>query len=141
MTTKSAGQPPGPPTVLVVEDDRDSRDMLCTWLQGHGYGTIAAAEGAEALKRLDEASALSLILLDLMMPGMNGWQFRASQRAHRRFGKVPVVIMTAHPNPAGEAEWLDPEGVLLKPLDLHAVLDVVDRCCGPHFPSTTASLG
>jgi CheY-like chemotaxis protein len=118
------------PTILVVEDDRDSREMLCTWLQQHGCRTLAASEGAEALRQMDEASDLALILLDLMMPGMNGWEFRASQRNHRRFRKVPVVVMTAHPNPAGEAEWLDPEDVLLKPLDLQAVLHVVTRCCG-----------
>lgn len=119
------------PTILVIEDDRDSREMLCTWLEQHGYQTVPATEGSEALRKLDEAPEFSLILLDLMMPGMNGWQFRASQRSHRRFRKIPIVVMTAHPNPAGEAEWLDPEGVLLKPLDLHAVLDVVTRCCGP----------
>jgi CheY-like chemotaxis protein len=119
-------------TVLIIEDDRDSRDMLCTWLQQHGYGTITAADGREGLEKLESAPAdLSLILLDLMMPGMTGWQFRASQRADRRFRKVPIVVMTAHPNPAGEAEWLDPEEVLLKPIDLQAVLNVVSRCCGP----------
>src|SRR5437016_1325340 len=118
-------------TILVIEDDRDSREMLCTWLQQHGYATIAAADGGEALHKMDTAPEMSLILLDLMMPGMTGWQFRASQRNHRRFRKVPVVVMTAHPNPAGESEWLDPEGVLLKPLDLQAVLKVVSRCCGP----------
>jgi CheY-like chemotaxis protein len=118
-------------TVLIVEDDRDSREMLCTWLQQHGYRTLAAADGEEGLRHLDETEDLSLILLDLMMPGMTGWEFRASQRTHRRFRKVPVVIMTAHPNPAGESEWLDPEDVLLKPLDLHAVLHIVTRCCGP----------
>lgn len=117
-------------TVLIVEDDRDSRDMLCTWLEQHGYGTLCAADGEEALRRLDEAPELSLILLDLMMPGMSGWEFRASQRSHRRFRRVPVVVMTAHPNPAGEAEWLDPEDVLLKPLNLESVLEVVSRCCG-----------
>ena len=119
-------------TVLIVEDDRDSRDMLCTWLQQHGYATLTAADGQEALEKLKQApDNLSLILLDLMMPGMTGWQFRTSQRADRRFRKVPVVVMTAHPNPAGEAEWLDPEDVLLKPIDLQAVLNVVTRCCGP----------
>jgi CheY-like chemotaxis protein len=118
------------PTILVVEDDRDSRDMICTWLRQHGYAVLEAADGQEALRRMDETKVLSLILLDLMMPGMSGWEFRASQRGHRRFRKVPVVIMTAHPNPAGEAEWLDPEDVLLKPLNLEAVLDVVSRCCG-----------
>lgn len=122
-------------TVLIVEDDRDSRDMLCTWLQQHGYATLTAADGHEALEKLKQApDNLSLILLDLMMPGMTGWQFRTSQRADRRFRKVPVVVMTAHPNPAGEAEWLDPEDVLLKPIDLQAVLNVVSRCCSPMSP-------
>ncbi len=129
------------PTILVVEDDRDSREMLCTWLQQHGYRTLAASEGGEALQKMDETSDLSLILLDLMMPGMSGWEFRASQRSHRKFRKVPVVIMTAHPNPAGEAEWLDPEDVLLKPLDLQAVLDIVSRCCGAVAASSEAASG
>jgi CheY-like chemotaxis protein len=127
--------------VLVVDDDRDSREMLCTWLQQHGYRTLAAAEGREALRQLDESPHLSLILLDLMMPGMSGWEFRASQRGHRRHRKVPVVIMTAHPNPAGESEWLDPEDVLLKPLDLQAVLEIVSRCCGPAVTDETQSSG
>jgi CheY-like chemotaxis protein len=120
-------------TILIVEDDRDSRDMLCTWLQQHGYRTLAASDGREALRQLDETQELSLILLDLMMPGMSGWEFRALQRGHRRFRKVPVVVMTAHPNPAGESEWLDPEDVLLKPLDLQAVLQIVTRCCAAAF--------
>jgi two-component system OmpR family response regulator len=118
--------------ILVIEDDRDARDMLCTWLEQHGYDTIAASDGHDALGKMEHAPELSLILLDLMMPGMTGWQFRTSQRSHRRFRKVPVVVMTAHPNPVGEAEWLDPEDVLLKPLDLQAVLKIVSRCCGPH---------
>jgi CheY-like chemotaxis protein len=119
-------------TILVIEDDRDSREMLCTWLQQHGYATIAAADGRDALQKMEQAPEVSLILLDLMMPGMSGWQFRASQRSNRRFRHVPVVVMTAHANPAGESEWLDPEGVLLKPLDLQAVLGIASRCCGPH---------
>jgi len=109
--------------------------MICTWLQRHGYGAVAASDGHEALHKMDHVPDLSLILLDLMMPGMSGWQFRASQRNHSRFRRVPIVVMTAHPNPIGEAEWLDPEGVLVKPLDLQALLDVVSRCCGPALAS------
>jgi len=126
-------------TILIVEDDRDSREMLCTWLQQHGYRTLAAGDGREALRQLDETSELSLILLDLMMPGMSGWEFRALQRGHRRFRKVPVVVMTAHPNPAGESEWLDPEDVLLKPLDLQAVLQIVTRCCAAAFTDASSA--
>jgi CheY-like chemotaxis protein len=119
------------PTILVVEDDRDCRDLLCTWLQTNGYSTIPAGDGAQALQKLEERPDIELILLDLMMPGMSGWQFRSSQRGLAQCRKIPIVVMTGHPNPDGEAEWLDPEGVLLKPLDLRVVLDVVSRCCGP----------
>jgi CheY-like chemotaxis protein len=118
-------------TILIVEDDRDSREMLSTWLERHGFSAITAGDGREALDKLAQApDDLSVILLDLMMPGMTGWQFRAAQRANPRFRRVPVVVMTGHSNPAGEAEWLDPEDVLRKPIDLHAVLSIVTRCCG-----------
>jgi CheY-like chemotaxis protein len=119
------------PTILVVEDDRDCRDMLCTWLERHGYEAIPAGDGRQALETLSRRPDIDLILLDLMMPGMSGWQFRTSQRGTAPIRKIPVVVMTAHPNPDGEAEWLDPEDLLLKPLDLQVVLDVVSRCCGP----------
>jgi CheY-like chemotaxis protein len=124
-----AGRPA--PTILVVEDDRDCRDMLCTWLHAHGYATVPAGDGIQALEQLERSPDIDLILLDLMMPGMSGWQFRSSQRGLAQYRKIPIVVMTAHPNPDGEAEWLDPEGVLLKPLDLRVVLNVVNRCCGP----------
>jgi CheY-like chemotaxis protein len=127
------------PKVLVVEDDRDSREMLCTWLEEHGYRTVAASEGEEALRKMNETPELSLILLDLMMPGMNGWQFRTSQRGNRQLRHVPIAVMTAHPNPVGEAEWLDPEAILAKPLDLEAVLQIVRRCCGPAVAAPEAA--
>jgi CheY-like chemotaxis protein len=127
------------PTILVVEDDRDCRDLLCTWLETNGYSTIAAGDGAQALAKLEERPDIELILLDLMMPGMSGWQFRSSQRGLAQARKIPIIVMTGHPNPDGEAEWLDPEGVLLKPLDLRVVLNVVSRCCGPAFSDGAAA--
>jgi CheY-like chemotaxis protein len=129
------------PTVLVVEDDRDCRDMLCTWLRSNGYEAVPAGDGRQALERLEERADVDLILLDLMMPGMSGWQFRSSQRIAAPIRKIPVVVMTAHPNPDGEAEWLDPEDVLLKPLDLRQVLHVVSRCCGPAPAPPTSTAG
>lgn len=122
-------------TILIV-DDGDSRLVLSEFLQDHGYTTIVAADGREALARLDEAQHLSLILLDLTMPVMSGSQFRAFQRTHRRFSKVPVVILSAHSLAAAEAQWLGTAGVLTKPVDLQEVLTIVRRFC----PEASATL-
>lgn len=83
------------PTILVIEDDRDSREMLCTWLQQHGYRTLAAAEGGDALRQMDETSELALILLDLMMPGMNGFDFLQALRQRPLHRTLPVFVWTA----------------------------------------------
>jgi CheY-like chemotaxis protein len=120
------------PTVLVVEDDKDSREMLCEYLRRNGYNAAEAADGQEALGQLDEVRNLCLILLDVMMPGMNGWQFRAQQRAHNRFGDVPVVILTAHPPSSLESSAVGVDRVLTKPIDLVEILKVVQSYChGP----------
>jgi two-component system, chemotaxis family, chemotaxis protein CheY len=119
------------PTVLVIEDDYDSRDMVCEWLRQHGYRCIGAVDGHDGLTRLEELPQLSLILLDLMMPGMSGWQFRAIQRDHARYGSVPVVVLTAHANPHAESLSLGAQDVLMKPLDLRTLLKVVLRYAGP----------
>src|SRR5262245_22867326 len=102
------------PTVLVVEDDTDSSEMLCEYLRRNGYNAAEAANGHEALRQLDQVPHLCLILLDLMMPIMNGWQFRAQQRSHNRFGNVPVVILTAHPAGMLESSAVGVAGVLRK---------------------------
>ena len=96
-----------------------------------GSTTTRRSEGRDALAKigeLPEASRPSLVYL--MMPGMNGWQFRTAQRSQRRLRHVPVAVMTAHTNPVGEAEWLDP-GRTPNRSDLEKVLALVSRCCGP----------
>jgi len=121
------------PTVLVIEDDYDSRDMVCEWLRQHGYCCIEAVDGRDGLSRLEELPQLSLILLDLMMPGMSGWQFRAIQRGHARYGGVPVVVLTARATPHAESQSLGAKAVLMKPLDLRALLEVVQQYAGPPY--------
>jgi CheY-like chemotaxis protein len=113
------------PTILVIDDDNDSREMVCEWLRQHGYDCIGAEDGREGMARLEDLPQLSLILLDLMMPGMSGWQFRSKQQAHGRYGHVPVVVLTAHANPHGESGALKADAVMRKPLDLKALLGVV----------------
>jgi len=64
-----------------------------------------------------------------MMPIMNGWQFRAHQRAHSRFGNVPVVILTAHPVSAVDSSAVGVAGVLTKPIELIEILELVRTYC------------
>ncbi len=110
-------------TVMVVEDDALIRDAVVEILATEGFDPIAAGDGQEALARLrhDKLSP-ALILLDLMMPVMNGWEFRAAQLADPELAAIPVVVMSAS----------DPEGVradalVPKPFDVAALLAAISR--------------
>jgi CheY-like chemotaxis protein len=80
--------------VLVVEDDPALRDLLHTVLLDEGYEARTATDGATALALL-ESWRPQVILLDLMMPGMDGWQFRHLQQADPRLASIPLVVMSA----------------------------------------------
>ncbi|MDB4966516.1 MAG: response regulator receiver protein [Myxococcales bacterium] len=82
-------------SVLVVEDDDDLRDVICRVLTEEGYETRSATNGQHALEILRDGPLPGLILLDLMMPIMNGWAFRAHQEADARLTSIPVIVMTA----------------------------------------------
>jgi CheY-like chemotaxis protein len=112
-------------TVLLVEDEGDLRDMMRDALEMNGYSVIAAEEGQAALDAFDRVEHVCLVLLDLLMPGMNGWDFLAKMRARPDLARVPVVVHTSAPDQA-------PEGVtsvLRKPLDLARLLSVVRQHC------------
>ncbi len=81
--------------VLVVDDDTDLRDTLCDVLEADGHTTRPARNGVEALELLRRDAAVDLIVLDLMMPLMNGWQFREALLADAELARIPVVVMTA----------------------------------------------
>jgi CheY-like chemotaxis protein len=112
------------PSVLIVEDDADIADTLAAILEQRGYRAETAADGAEALARLRHGPVPSLILLDLMMPVMDGIQFRRAQLAARELASIPVVVLTAD---AGQRPPLGVAGWLLKPVDLDRLLDTVRR--------------
>jgi CheY-like chemotaxis protein len=82
-------------SVLVVEDDDDLREVICRVLSDEGYEIRTAINGQEALDLLRADPLPGVILLDLMMPVMNGWQFRALQEADARLSAIPVIVMTA----------------------------------------------
>src|SRR5262245_23155992 len=81
--------------VLVVDDDEEIRNALTEFLSDEGYGVVSASNGREALASLREGVHPSVILLDLMMPVMDGWDFRAEQLRDPGLRDIPVVVITA----------------------------------------------
>jgi CheY-like chemotaxis protein len=116
-------------TVLVVDDDGDIRDALCLVLEHNGYRALSAANGQEALSRLRSDGEVDLILLDMMMPVMDGWGFRMSQPEGPAFVKIPVVVLTGDGRASSKAAAIGAVGYLKKPLDLGDLLAVVARHC------------
>jgi CheY-like chemotaxis protein len=119
--------------VLVVEDDAETRESLRDLLELEGYTVQTAAHGGEALAQLSRLEPPCLILLDLMMPVMNGWELLAElHRRQRRSDEEPppIVIVSAARDALGDPEA---EGypILPKPVDVEALLEMVrDQCCG-----------
>jgi CheY-like chemotaxis protein len=112
--------------ILVVEDETDLRRSVCDILQLEGYEILEASNGLEALRRLEEApNRPDLILLDLLMPEMDGWTFRRRQRNEERFESIPVVIFTGVTLTDEDRETLDPVAFLEKPVLMEELLDIV----------------
>jgi CheY-like chemotaxis protein len=118
-------------TILVVDDDADIRDAMCLVLQHSGYRAVTAANGEEALRVLRGEGAVDLILLDMMMPVMDGWGFRNSQPAGPAFVDIPVIVLTGDGRASAKAAAIGAAGYLKKPLDLDDLLAVVARHCVP----------
>lgn len=112
--------------ILVVDDDVDCREMLAELLSNEGYIIEIAANGRQALERLNRSKP-ALIILDLMMPVMSGWEFRARQKSDSRFESLPVVVVTA----SGLARDIDANAVLRKPIDFGVLMSVVKQNCSP----------
>jgi CheY-like chemotaxis protein len=109
--------------VLVVDDDDDLREVMCEALSAEGYEAVQAEDGQRALARLRERR-VDVILLDLMMPNMNGWEFRAEQQRDPALAGIPVIVMTAATDVSRTAE-LAASAYLQKPVALGALLETV----------------
>lgn len=114
-------------TVLIVEDDRDLREMLDLLLSTSGYDTMTAPNGAVALAHMRERKPC-IVLLDLMMPVMNGWDFRQHQRADPELADVPVVCISAVAQPSEVADQLGTR-CIRKPFQFDVLLDEVRQTC------------
>ncbi len=116
-----------PPTIFIVEDDVDTREMLETLLELEGYRVETAANGRQALERLNQGLRASVILLDLMMPVMDGWLFRREQRRDAALASIPVIAVSA----AGKErlQRIDADSYVSKPVDFDELLEKITACC------------
>ncbi|MGE0525950.1 MAG: response regulator [Bdellovibrionales bacterium] len=115
--------------ILIVEDASDIRFLLAELLDSEGYVTASVANGQEAIDYLVKSSDLpDLILLDLMMPKMDGYQFRQAQKGNSRIADIPVVIMTADGDIQSKAGELTAKGMLKKPFsDIDDILRTISH--------------
>jgi CheY-like chemotaxis protein len=115
-------------SILVVEDDAEICDALVNLLEDEGFAAYRACDGRQALQVLNDLPIHpGLILLDLMMPRMNGWQFRDEQLRDDILRTIPVVVLSAHGTSIAERERMAPAAVLRKPVTAEALLETVEQ--------------
>src|SRR5205809_8136934 len=113
--------------VLIVEDVSDLREMMAQLLTLEGFQSATVANGQEALKYLSGGDTPNVILLDLMMPVMDGWEFRRVQQADPLLSLVPTIVLSALDQ--SRAHDLKPAAFLKKPLDFDRLLQLVREYC------------
>jgi CheY-like chemotaxis protein len=116
--------------ILVVDDDLDIRETLAQILEFEGFDVTCASNGREAIDRLKTVRP-GLILLDLMMPVMNGYEFRQAQKAHPEIADIPVIILSADGNVQQKAEAAGVQAYLKKPIELDVLLSTIRQHCIP----------
>ena len=127
-----------PASVLVVEDHDDIREAIGEILENEGYETALAEDGERALDLLAEIPRPCLVLVDLIMPHMDGWQLVNVLSRDDRLATIPVVVMSA----AANARTLPEHPTLKKPIDLEILLQIVrDHCCGHGNPGSGPGQG
>jgi serine/threonine-protein kinase len=123
----AAATPPSEPRpVLIVEDDRSIREGLQSVLESEGYQAFGASNGREALELLRKIPRPGLILLDLMMPVMSGWEVLEALRVDEEFATIPVVVVSA----VSERNKVAASRVLRKPVEVGMLLGIVEEFCG-----------
>jgi CheY-like chemotaxis protein len=120
-------------SILLVEDDTDARKSVAEALEAEGYRVSVACNGRDALRLLEiEHERPDVILLDLMMPEMDGWIFRGAQKKVPEIASIPVVVWTAYRLEEDAARQLAAAAFLTKPVNLDALVGTVDRVLEEH---------
>lgn len=115
--------------ILIIEDDRDIREVLKMILETEGFTAYTAVNGQDGLKALNSIGRPCLILLDLMMPVMNGWEFLQTMKTNFFIATIPVIVVSAV---AENSQAPGAVGYIKKPVDLRLLLEFVKRFC--HSP-------
>ena len=113
--------------VLVVDDEEDIRTSVSQILEIRGYEVIRAENGMECLKQLERVLP-DLVILDIMMPGMSGWDVAARMKEHHQWQAVPIVFLTAKGDEMSVGlGGLASEEYIVKPFDVGKLMECVDR--------------
>jgi two-component system chemotaxis response regulator CheY len=116
------------PEILIIDDDVELREVIAETLQQHGFAVALAGNGREGLEYLRKGRTPRLILLDLMMPVMNGWQFCSAKKADPALAAIPVVALSAAAKKdPGSPYYIDVQDIIAKPVELEQLLTVVRR--------------
>jgi CheY-like chemotaxis protein len=126
-------------TVLVVDDEPAVRQMFEDILSGEGSEVVSAVDGRAALDLLNDGTQPCVILLDLMMPRMNGWQFAEELHADPALRELPLAVVAANPRFKPDAERLGARRWLGKPIDIDELLATVDDLCLAGHPAREPS--
>lgn len=114
-------------SILIIEDDDGIREALRYALELEGYPVVTAENGKEGLRLLPRLNAPCLILLDLMMPVMNGWEFLEAMRAEPSVSNIPVAVVSAFSN---KTHTIRAQAFLNKPIHLDKLFELVHEYCG-----------
>ncbi|MFL5814731.1 MAG: response regulator [Bdellovibrionia bacterium] len=109
--------------ILIIEDDESIRKMIASVLEIEGYSISAAANGKQALETIQNGALPDIILLDMMMPVMNGWDFLDFVRANATTSKIPIIVVSAY---AEIAKSVKPNAVVPKPVQLKSLLKAIE---------------
>lgn len=113
--------------ILVVEDDTSIRELLVELLESEGYAVASAVNGLEGIKYLQAQGNPDLILIDLMMPVMDGYSFRSEQLKNSSWAQIPTVVMSAEANAKEKMKNFNITAFLSKPVELDTILKTVAR--------------
>jgi CheY-like chemotaxis protein len=115
--------------ILLVDDDIPSTDALKELLEGAGFGVVCAGNGREALAHLRGGDSFCVILLDVMMPVMNGYEFREAQLMDPKLASIPVIVVTADGRAREKAKQIGTDRYLQKPLSPVELLRAIGEYC------------
>jgi CheY-like chemotaxis protein len=127
--------------VLVVDDEEGIRVAVSRQLSFAGFDVVTAAGGAEALSTLRTDSSIRVVLLDMLMPDVDGWAFRREQLLDPRMAAVPAVVMTGAPLPSLVHDQLKASDYLVKPVGRDHLVSVVANYCAPAAGGAEAARG